>query len=147
EPMLLKSLDSLAARALAANAPFTIVAHPTGEHPFERSGSLAAREVVASTVTFLRSNLDPAVQRDVASNLVLARAGQAMQAGDWPAAVAAYEELDRRSPNDAEFARRLGDARLGAGQYSGAIEAYLKARRLGHWRRGDITIGLISAYG
>ena len=146
QPSLLRSLDSLVARALAANAPWTVISHPTGEHPFEQSSSLTSRDAIATTIQFLRLNLDTGLQRAIAADLPLARAGAAMQAGDWATAAQAYEELTARSPTDPEMARRLGDARLGAQQFSGAIDAYLRARQLGHWRRADIAIGLISAY-
>jgi len=147
QPTLLHAQDSLIARALAANAPIEVVNHPSGEHPFEETlDSRAGARIVAGTVAFFERSLAPSFRGALAVEANRAEAGAAAYAGDWSRAVRAFAILAAEKPEDAELQRRLGDARLEAGDPNGAVTAYLRSRELGHWRRGDIAIGLIAAY-
>jgi hypothetical protein len=146
QPSLQYTQDSLIARAIAANAPIEIVNHPSGEHPFEETATRANKRVVESTVAFLFHTLAADFDGALAEQAVRAEAGAAAYVGEWPRAARALQVLANQAPNDFELQRKLADARLAAGDASGAIPAYLRARELGHWRRGDIAIGLIAAY-
>jgi hypothetical protein len=146
QPALLNAQDSLITRALAANAPIEIINHPSGEHPFEEAVTRANARVVESTVAFLHHTIGADFDGGLAEQGLRAEAGAAAYAGDWTRAATAFQGLADRAPNDFELQRKLADARLAAGDALGAIPAYLRSRELGHWRRGDIAIGLIAAY-
>ncbi|HUQ83813.1 MAG TPA: hypothetical protein VM076_21865 [Gemmatimonadaceae bacterium] len=146
QPALLHAQDSLIARALAANAPIEIINHPSGEHPFEEAVTRANERVVESTVAFLFHTLAAGFDGALSEQGLRAAAGAAAYAGDWTRAATAFQGLAERAPNDFELQRKLADARLAGGDAAGAIPAYLRSRELGHWRRGDIAIGLIAAY-
>ena len=135
------------ARALAANAPIEIANHPSGEHPFEETvESRAGARIVAETIAFFERALSADFRGALAAETNRAEAGAAAYADDWPRAVRAFAALAAESPADPELQRRLGDARLAAGDPAAAVTAYLKSRELKHWRRGDIAVGLIAAY-
>jgi hypothetical protein len=146
QPALLQRQDSLIARALAFNAPIEVINHPSGEHPFEESSSRASARVMESSIAFLRRVLDPSFAGALAGESVRAEAGAASYAGDWVRASRAFQALAEGAPNDAELQRKLGDARLAAGDANGAVMAYLRSRELGHWRLADLAIGLVAAY-
>jgi hypothetical protein len=146
QPGLMREIDAFVARALAANVPISVVNHPSGEHPFEQSTSRAGASVVESTLAFLYHMLAANHSADIVAEIPRAEAGAASYAGDWPRAARAFQALSDANPNDAELQRKLADARLAATEFNAAITAYLRSRALGHWRRRDIQIGLISAY-
>ena len=146
QPALLREQDSLIVRALAANAPIEVVSHPSGEHPFEEIATRANKRVVESTVAFIFHTLAADFDGALSEQAVRAEAGAAAYAGEWARAARAFETLAERTPNDFELLRKLADARLASGDAAGAIPAYLRSRELGHWRKGDIAIGLIAAY-
>ena len=146
QPGLMREIDAFVARALAANAPISVVNHPSGEHPFEESASRAGASVVESTLAFLYHMVAANHVADIVAEIRRAEAGAAAYSGDWPRAARAFQALSDASPNDAELQRKLGDARLAGGEFNAAAAAYLRSRALGHWRRRDIQIGLIAAY-
>jgi hypothetical protein len=146
QPGVLYRQDSLISRALAANAPIEVINHPSGEHPFEEGRTPASARIVESTVAFLWHTIGADFDGALAEQAVRAEAGAAAYAGDWTRASRAFQTLTEQAPNDPELHRKLGDARLAAGDATGAISAYLRSRELRHWRRGDIAIGLIAAY-
>ena len=146
QPGVLYQQDSLIAQALAANAPIEIINHPSGEHPFEEGTTRASKRIVESTVAFLWHTLSADFDGALAEQAVKAEAGAAAYTGEWTRASRAVQTLAEQAPNDPELQRKLGDARLAAGDAAGAIPAYLRSRELRHWRRGDIAIGLIAAY-
>jgi hypothetical protein len=146
QPGLLRMQDTLIMQAITANAPIEIVNHPSGEHPFEEAASRAGARIVEGSVAFLRRTLAPEFIGALAQEALRAEAGAASYNGNWARAARAFESLTERAPNDFELQRKLADSRLAAGDAAGAISAYLRSRELGHWRRGDIAIGLIVAY-
>ena len=146
QPGLQRIQDTLITQAIAANAPIEIVNHPSGEHPFEEAASRAGARVVEGSIAFLKRTLAPEFIGALAQEALRAEAGAASYTGDWARAARAFQALAERSPNDFELQRKLADSRLEAGDATAAIAAYLRSRELGHWRRGDIAIGLIVAY-
>jgi len=58
-PMLNAALDRFAAKALAANAPITVINHPTGVHGFDnQNDDERSREIIRSVIEFLRTHLE-----------------------------------------------------------------------------------------
>lgn len=142
-----RAIDSMAFRALASNAPITIINHPSGYHPFEETDSTAlARYVIAQTIAFFRATLQPAYHRDLAAAATAEGAvGRAMYAGDGAVAAAILQRLVAADTGNAELWRQLAMAQLKARQHREAVASYTRARELRHWRRGDIAVGVISA--
>jgi O-antigen ligase len=70
----------------------------------------------------------------LAGNIELSRAGAALRAGDWVSAERHAERAHTWAPWSTAPWRRLGEARLAAGQFAGARDAFLTAT---HRDRGD----------
>ena len=57
-PMLNDALDRFTARALAVNAPITVINHPSGAHGFDNQNDDArSREIIRSAIEFMRTHL------------------------------------------------------------------------------------------
>ena len=142
-----RSIDSMVFRALAANAPVTVINHPAGYHPFEVTDSSGhARYVLRQTIAFFQAALRPEYQADARAMAANEGAvGQAMYAGDGARAAGILERLVVADTGNAELVRQLAMAQLTAGRYRAANASFNRARALRHWRRGDIAVGGISA--
>ena len=144
---VLAPLDSLIARGLAQNAPVSVVNLPHGTHPFEESiDDDAARGAIARVLAFFAETLASGSTASLQAGAASAEANAALVARDWPRAIAAFEALAQARPNDFDLAQRVGDARLGAGDFTGAAAAYERALELGSWRKGELAMGAIAAY-
>jgi acetyl esterase/lipase len=57
-PMLNEALDRFTARALAVNAPITVINHPSGAHGFDnQNDDERSREIIRSAIEFMRTHL------------------------------------------------------------------------------------------
>jgi acetyl esterase/lipase len=57
-PTLNDALDRFVARALAANAPITVINHPSGVHGFDnQNDGERSREIIRSVIAFMRTHL------------------------------------------------------------------------------------------
>jgi acetyl esterase/lipase len=57
-PMLNEALDRFTARALAVNAPITVINHPLGAHGFDnQNDDERSREIIRSAIEFMRTHL------------------------------------------------------------------------------------------
>jgi acetyl esterase/lipase len=57
-PMLNESLDRFVTRALAANAPITVINHHSGEHGFDnQNDDERSREIIRTAIEFMRTHL------------------------------------------------------------------------------------------
>ena len=140
QPDLNRKSDRLIGQALAANAPFEIINHPGGQHPFEMGESNeVSREIIAHTLEFMHKAVSPAVQDSIRATMDEAAAGAALLTENWPAAVSGYAALVAKRPQDHEMHRRYADALFGAKEYAKATQAYEQAFSLGSWRKRDIS--------
>jgi len=58
-PMLNEALDRFTAKALAANAPITVINHPAGVHGFDnQNDDERSREIIRSAIEFMRTHLE-----------------------------------------------------------------------------------------
>ncbi|MBX9601666.1 MAG: tetratricopeptide repeat protein [Bryobacteraceae bacterium] len=143
-----RAIDSLAARAVEANAPWTVVNLPGGHHGFDvDDDNEATRLVVGQTLDFLAGTLKAAVQQSYRDLSSQASAASLVNRRDWPEAIRAYQELAKRLPRDSEILRQLGAAYLGAEQWQQAVDTFQKSLDLGNRNRGNIAyqigIGLV----
>jgi hypothetical protein len=126
-PELNRNLDAIVARAIAANAPWTVENYAAGLHGFEvLNDNDVTRETIARTLSFIKSVTKPNVARSYASLADDAALGAAFNRGDWPAVVAGYRKRD-----DAESHRRLAIALVETKQYAEAVKEFDAAYRLG----------------
>jgi hypothetical protein len=59
-PTLNNVLDRFVGRALAANAPMTLINHPSGAHGFDnQQDDDATREIIRTAIEFMRTHLRP----------------------------------------------------------------------------------------
>jgi acetyl esterase/lipase len=57
-PMLNEALDRFVSKALAVNAPITVINHPSGAHGFDnQNDDERSREIIRGAVQFLKTNL------------------------------------------------------------------------------------------
>lgn len=127
-------IDKLLVRALAANAPWTIVNLGHGVHGFdvfERDD--ATRDLVTRTIAFAQSVTQPSVSRAYLAGANEAAVAGAFYRGEWAAAIDGYRTL-LSTREDAENHRRLGLALAESNRFDEALPELEKAWQQG--RRG-----------
>lgn len=135
-----RAIDSFLPKALAANAPFEIVNHSGGLHPFEiGQEDEISREIIYRTIEFMHKAVSKKMQDSIQATLDVATANAALLNENWAVAISIYTKLAEKNPQDYEFPRKLGDAFFGAKEYAKAIEEYERSYSLGHWRKRDIS--------
>ena len=134
-PDVNEEIAALAGRAIAQNAPVTLLNHSTGYHGFELfNDDDATRAVIEQTLAFVRQATSRPVRLALAAGRDEAAAAGAVQTGSWHEAAARYAELVRSRPNDARLRLSFGESLLGDGQYRQACSLFegLKDRGLGY---------------
>jgi tetratricopeptide (TPR) repeat protein len=127
-------IDKLLARAIAANAPWTIVNLGHGVHGFDVfERDAATRDLVMSTIAFAKSVTEPAVSKAYVAGATEAAIAGAFYRGEWAAAIEGYRTL-LTTRDDAENHRRLGIALMENQQFAEALPELEKAWQMG--RRG-----------
>jgi dienelactone hydrolase len=133
-PTLNAEIASLAAAALAQNAPIALLNHPAGAHSFETANDDAAtKAVIDQTIDFVKRATSATYQSALRAGLPEATAAGLVSSGNWKAAAAAYAQLVDSSPADARVRLSYGEALLGDGQFATACEEFekLKGKGLG----------------
>jgi len=137
---LLRSIDKLVGRALAANAPFTVV-NLQGHHGFEVvDDTELARETISRTLDFMKSVVSPQLQREVSAAVEPSAAWAALVAENWQEAIPILERIAKVRPGDSEVQRQLGESYVGAKRYQEALVAFQKALDLGSMNKGLIAL-------
>ncbi len=134
-PAVNEEIAALAGRAIAQNAPVTLLNHPTGYHGFELfNDDDATRAVIEQTLAFVRQTTSRPYQLALAAGRKEAAAAGAVQTGNHHDAATLYAELVRSRPNDARLQLSFGESLLGDGQYREACSLFagLKGRGLGY---------------
>lgn len=127
-------IDALIARALAANAPWTIVNHGAGVHGFDVfERDEVTRQIVQRTIAFAKLVTTPDVAKAYVDGAPEAAVAGAFQRGEWDAAIEGYRRL-LATRDDAENHRRLGIALAQKKAFAEALAELEKAYQLG--RRG-----------
>jgi hypothetical protein len=100
-------------RALAANAPITIVNYSSGHHSFEGTDDgVITRDLIDQTADFVKRVTAPAYRAELVASVGVATAAAQVAAGDFRAAAATYATLVARKPEDAQL--REGRSRIRA---------------------------------
>ncbi|HKN66643.1 MAG TPA: tetratricopeptide repeat protein, partial [Gemmatimonadaceae bacterium] len=134
-PEVNQEIAALASRAIAQNAPVTLLNHPTGYHGFELfNDDDATRAVIVQTLAFVRQATSRPYQRALAAGAREAAAAGAVQSGNYHEAAELYAELAQARPSDARLRLSLGESLLGDGRYREACSLFesLKDRGLGY---------------
>lgn len=133
-PQFNARVAALAALAISANAPLTLLNHSTGHHAFEiLDPGPETRDVIDRTIQFVRKSLAPAYQASLRAGLAEATAAALVQRAQFRDAAAIYADLVAGRPGDALLGLAYGEALLGDAQYVAACSAFdaLKAKALG----------------
>ncbi len=133
-PLVNTGMATLAAAAVAQNAPVTLLNHPTGAHAFESvNDDDMTRAVINQTIYFVKRTTSPAYQSALRSALPEAIAAGQASAGHFNAAAAAYAKLVAARPDDARLRLSYGEVLLSDRQYAVACAEFdkLKGKGLG----------------
>ena len=141
-----KGIDAILSRALAANAPFTLMNLPASHHAFDaRDDNAMTREAIGRTLEFLKSQAQPALQEAISEGLDEAAAVSAAYRSDWAGAIVAYRKLAEKKPQDSEIRRNYGNVLLSEGHYKAALTEFERALAMGNPNVGWISYGAATA--
>lgn len=133
-PFVNASIDSTIARALAQNAPMTIINFPAGHHGFETSNDDAiTRDLIDQTIAFIKRVTAPAYRAALLAGVDDATAAMYVSSGEFTSATEVFARLVARRPDDAPLRLSYGTALLGAQHFAAACAEFekLKGKGLG----------------
>ena len=129
-PSVNGEITALASRAIAQNAPLTLLNHPTGYHGFELfNDDDATRVVIDQTLEFVRQATSSFYHLALAARSREAAAAGAVQTGNYHEATAIYAELRSSNPGDTRLGLSYGESLLGDGQYAAACSLFASLDR------------------
>lgn len=134
-PPVNESIASLAALAVAQNAPLTLLNNAGGHHAFELiDDNDATRQVIEQTLDFVKQATSVAYQSALRAALSEATAARYVQTRKFGDAVKAYAQIVAARPDDPRLRLAYGEALLGDGQYATACAEFdkLKDKGLGY---------------
>lgn len=139
-PRLNRNIDSITFRALSNNAPWTIINHQSGKHPFEFSEPIASSiTVIKQTLEFMHSVTSDVYIKSLQQKADEIQAGTALYTSNWKEAVRLYSKIIDVDKNSDNYLK-LGNAYFGAELYENALDAYQKCLDMGDKRFRDISI-------
>ena len=133
-PFVNASIDTMIMRAIAQNAPVTLINHPSGHHSFESTDNdVVTGTIIDQTIAFVHRVTARAYQSVLTANVGYATAAAHVAAGKFGEAAPIYAELVARAPTDARLHLAYAEALLGDRQFSTACSEFdkLKNRGLG----------------
>jgi dienelactone hydrolase len=131
-PPVNESIASLAAVAIAQNAPLTLLNYAGGHHGFEQADDTdATRRVIDETLAFVTRSLSPQYQASLHASLSEATAAGFVQTRKFKEAAAEYGRMVASRPDDARLRLAYGEALLGDGQAATACAEFEKLRGKG----------------
>jgi len=128
------ALTDLVTQATKENAPVTLLNYSGGHHAFEIvDDEDAMRDVVDSTIAYVKRTTLPTYQASLHRGLAEATAAAYVATGDFARAAASYAELVKNKPDDARLGLSYGEALLGSSQFGAACAQLgkLKGKGLG----------------
>jgi Flp pilus assembly protein TadD len=111
-PQMNERIDRMAAQAVAANAPWTVLNVAGGHHAFDvLDDTEESRQAIRATLAFLATQLQPSPT--ASRQPEAARVGMAHYfAREWPEAEAAYKRYVVEHPDDADALTFLATAQM-----------------------------------
>ena len=135
-----KNLDTLLAKGLAHNAPWTIHNHPSGHHPFEFSDPEdVSIQVLKNTLAFVHQTTTKKYRATLADKMLETKAGTALYTNNWKDAILYYDQITKKVPAADNFLK-LGNAYYGGGNYMDALHAFDASLAKGEFRLRDLCI-------
>ena len=126
------AIDAYVTKAVAANAPVTVVNLPGGHHAFDAfDDNDASRAVVRQTLAFMQEHLTRGVQAGLHANDRELTARSQLAAKDWPGALATTDAWMKSSPDDPGARVGRAEALYNLKRYREAGEDYARAGDLG----------------
>lgn len=126
-PGVNQAIVALADRAIARNAPVTMINHPGGRHGFEQHDDDAAtRDAMERTLDWVKRVLAPDYLAAMRRGLPEATAAGFALSGKTGQAAATYADLVRERPDDASLRLSYGEALLADGQHASACAEFGK---------------------
>jgi Flp pilus assembly protein TadD/dienelactone hydrolase len=111
-PQMNEMLDRLAAQAVSANAPWTVMNVPAGHHAFDvLDDTEESRVAIRGTVAYLRDRLFPAPPSTRPKSEALEALSHFLP-GEWAEAEASYGRYVEKHPGDSEAWTLLGNAQV-----------------------------------
>ena len=142
-PFVNASIDSVVARALAQNAPITVINYPGGHHGFETTDDgVITRELIDQTIDFVKRVTAPAHRAALVASVGYATAAAHVAAGNFGGAAAEYARLVAAHPDEARLRLSYGEALLGDRQFARACEEFARLKDKG---LGPREVGLPAA--
>lgn len=112
-PQMNAMLDQLSARAVQANAPWTILNVPGGHHAFDvLDDTEESRTAIRATLAFLESHLQSAPPAPRSAVNEARAAAVHLMSGEWAEAETAYARYAETHPDDADALVFLGNAQV-----------------------------------
>ena len=131
-PGVNESIASLAAVAIAQNAPLTLLNYAGGHHAFEMADDTdATRQVIDETLAFVTRAVSPQYQAALRASLGEATAAGYVQTKKFKEATAEYARMLAARPDDARLRLAYGEALLGDGQFGTSCAEFDKLRGKG----------------
>ncbi len=138
-PPVNDAITTIATRAVAQNAPLTLLNHAGGHHGFEAvDDNDATRTVIGETLEFVKQATSPSYHAALQAALPEATAAGYVQTGKTKDAADAYAAMVGKSPDNATLRLAYGEALLRDKQYGVACGEFEKLREkpLGYRDRG-----------
>lgn len=131
-PPVNEAISALAAKAIAQNAPVTLVNYAGGHHAFELvDDNDATRQVIDQTLDFVKTATSAPYQAALRASLGEAAAAGYLQSGKFHEAAAAYASVVAARPEDIRLRLSYGEALLRDKQYAAACAEFDKLRGKG----------------
>jgi len=133
-PSVNQEITALASRAIAQNAPLTLVNHASGYHAFEMfNDDDASRDVIEQTIAFVRRSTSASFQAAMRRGIPEATAAGFIQTREFGKAAGIYASLVASRPDDSRLRLSYGEALLGNNQFGEACGEFekLKGKGLG----------------
>ncbi len=128
-PPVNDSISTMAARAVAQNAPLTLLNYPGGHHGFEIADDTdTTRQVIDQTLDFVKTATSSSYQAALRASLPEATAAGYVHTGQFHDAATAYAAMVAARPADARLRLAYGEALLGDKQYAVACAEFGKLR-------------------
>ena len=128
-PPLNEFIGTLAARAVAQNAPFTLLNYAGGHHGFEASDNNdLTRRVIDDTLQFVVNATSATYQSSLRAGLGEATAAGFVQTGKFKEAADEYARMVAARPDDHRLRLSYGEALSGDKQYAAACAEFEKLR-------------------
>src|SRR5436190_1532023 len=141
-----KQLDSLAFKALMANAPYTIINFNTAVHAFENVNDPEIKRVMKASLDFLEMNMRKTWQENFSKKENEVVAMRELYRSTWNTALAAFQLALKNNPANNETERQIGNVYIELKEYDKALKYFNNALEHGNWRQGEIAQKRVYVY-